>query len=90
LRSAQTAEFPKETYRPAIPDAVPEPKVCAARCYNDQAAKETRMLVDSITFIAAVFVIAGAVLGALALVCWHTRPQDGGKPHKKPPLSNWK
>jgi hypothetical protein len=48
------------------------------------------MLVESITFIAAVFVIAGAVLGGLALVCWHTRPQDGGKPHKNPPLSNWK
>ena len=48
------------------------------------------MLVESITFIAAVFAIAGAMLGALALVCWQTRPQDAGKPHKKPLLSNWK
>jgi hypothetical protein len=48
------------------------------------------MLVESIAFIAAIFVIAGAVLGGLALVCWHTRPQDTGKPHKKPLLSNWK
>ncbi len=48
------------------------------------------MLVDSIAFIAAVFVIAGAILGALALVCWHTRPQEAGKLHKKPLLSNWK
>jgi hypothetical protein len=48
------------------------------------------MLVESITFIAAIFVIAGAILGGLALVCWHTRPPDTGKPHKKPLLSNWK
>ena len=33
---------------------------------------------------------AGAVLGGLALVCWHTHPSDKGKPHKKPLLSNWK
>ncbi len=48
------------------------------------------MLVESVTFIAAVLVIAGAVLGGLALVCWDTRPEDAGKPHKKPLLSNWK
>jgi hypothetical protein len=48
------------------------------------------MLVESIAFIAAIFVIACAVLGGLARVCWHTRPQDAGKPHKKPLLSNWK
>jgi hypothetical protein len=48
------------------------------------------MLVGSIVFIAAIFVIAGAVLGDLALVCWHTRPPDTGKPHKKPLLSNWR
>jgi hypothetical protein len=34
------------------------------------------MLVESIAFIAAIFVIAGAILGGLALVCWHTRPPD--------------
>ena len=33
------------------------------------------MLVESIAFIAAIFVIAGALLGGLALVCWHTRPR---------------
>jgi hypothetical protein len=48
------------------------------------------MLVESIAFIAALFVIAAAIIGGLALVCWHTRPQDTGKPHKKPLLSNWK
>jgi hypothetical protein len=48
------------------------------------------MLVASIAFIAAIFVIAGAILGSLALVRWRTRPQDPGKPHKKPLLSNWK
>jgi hypothetical protein len=46
------------------------------------------MLVESIAFIAAIFVIAGAILGGLALVCWHN-PQDTRKPHK-PLLSNWK
>jgi hypothetical protein len=48
------------------------------------------MLAESIAFIAAIFVIAGALLGGLALVCWHTRPQDPGKPHKEPLLSNRK
>ena len=48
------------------------------------------MLVGSIAFIAAIFVIACAVLGGLARVCWRVRPQDTGKPHKKPLLSNWK
>ena len=48
------------------------------------------MLVESIVFIAAIFVIADAALGGLALVCWHTRPTDHEKPHKKPLLSNWK
>jgi hypothetical protein len=48
------------------------------------------MLVESIAFIAALFVIAAAILGGLALVCWHSRPPDTGKPHKKPLLSNWK
>jgi hypothetical protein len=48
------------------------------------------MLVESIAFIAAIFVIACAFLGGLARVCWHTRPQDTGKPHKRPLLSNWK
>jgi hypothetical protein len=47
-------------------------------------------MVESIAFIAAVFVIAGAILGGLALVCWRTHPVDAGKPHKKPLLSNWK
>jgi hypothetical protein len=48
------------------------------------------MLVESIAFVAALFVIAVAILGSLALVCWRTRPPDTGKPHKKPLLSNWK
>ena len=48
------------------------------------------MLVESIAFIAAILAIAGAILGGLALVCWHTRPPDHEKPHKKPLLSNWK
>jgi hypothetical protein len=48
------------------------------------------MLFESIAFVAALFVIAIAILGVLARVCWHTRPQDTGKPHKKPLLSNWK
>ncbi len=48
------------------------------------------MLVESIAFIAAILAIAGAILGGLALVCWHPRPPDHGKPHKKPLLSNWK
>jgi len=48
------------------------------------------MLVESIAFIAAIFVIACAVLGALVLVCWHTHSQDTGKSHKKPLPSNWK
>ena len=48
------------------------------------------MLVESIVFVAALFLIAVAILGVLARVCWHTRPQDAGKSHKKPLLSNWK
>jgi hypothetical protein len=48
------------------------------------------MLVESIAFIAALFVIAAVILGGLVLVCWHTHSQDTGKPHKKPLLSNWK
>jgi hypothetical protein len=44
------------------------------------------MLIESIAFIAAVFVVAGSILGGLALACLHTRPQDAGKPL----LSNWK
>jgi hypothetical protein len=48
------------------------------------------MLVESTAFIAAILVIACVILGGLARVCWHTRPQDTGKPHKKPLLSNWK
>ena len=48
------------------------------------------MLVESIAFIAALFVIAVAIIGGLMLVCWRTHPQDTRKPHKKPLLSNWK
>ena len=47
------------------------------------------MLVESMAFIAAIFVIACVILGGLARVCWHTRPTDHEKPHKKPLLSNW-
>ncbi len=36
------------------------------------------MLFESIAFVAALFVIAIAILGVLARVCWHTRPQDTG------------
>jgi hypothetical protein len=48
------------------------------------------MMVEGIAFIAAIFVIAGAILTGLALVCWRTHPTGTGKPHKKPLLSNWK
>jgi hypothetical protein len=48
------------------------------------------MLVESIAFIAALFVIAAVILGGLVLVCWHTHSEDTGKSHKKPLLSNWK
>jgi hypothetical protein len=68
-----------------------EPNQGAAHCYDDQAVQgDPFMLIESIAFIAALFVIAVAILGGLARVCWHSRPQDTGRPHKKPLLSNWK
>jgi hypothetical protein len=58
-----------------------EPNLGAAHCYDDQAAKETRYARREHRFIAALFVIAAAIVGGLALVCWHSRPPDtGNKP----------
>jgi hypothetical protein len=48
------------------------------------------MLVESVAFIAAIFVIACAILGGLSLLFWHTRPPHHEKPHKKALFSNWK
>jgi hypothetical protein len=48
------------------------------------------MLVGTIGFIAAVFVVACSLLGGLALVFGPSHPKQDKKVIKKPLLSNWK
>jgi hypothetical protein len=48
------------------------------------------MLFETTVFIAAIILIACAIIGGLAWVCWHTRQGHETTPRKKPLLSNWK
>ena len=48
------------------------------------------MLVWNSLFVVGIFAGACGVLCGLWLLVEHSGPQRQAKPHKKPPLSNWK